>query len=163
MEHFWIVFILALICAAGGTGLMACSLSTLPRKANKIMIFVCLGIVVVGIAGFISMSSAIKKTEISKSEEMVYEISKVTTNSFIFENDNGTDTSMSLAEYYVTVNEATGEYSNVVVKSTTLKKVNWIIDFETEDSTFAVYLDSDVYNRYKNPNTLYERAEINEN
>ena len=55
MEHFWIVFILALICAAGGTGLMACSLSTLPRKANKIMIFVCLGIVIVGIAGFISM------------------------------------------------------------------------------------------------------------
>ena len=159
MEHFWIVFVLALICAAGGTGLMACSISTLPKKANKIMIFVCLGILVIGIAGFISMSSAINKTEISKSEEMVYEISKVTTNDCVFENDNGTDTLISFAEHYVTVNEATEEYSNVVVKSTTYKNVDWIIDFETESSTFAVYLDSDVYNRYKNPNTLYERVE----
>lgn len=158
MEHFLILFIVALICAAGGTGLMACALATLPKKLNRIMIVVCLCLFAVGLAGLISINHSVKHADITNIDTIEYEISKVTTSAVFFEKD-GESTEMQFVNDYITVSEASDEYSNVVVKTTSDKDVNWLIDFKTQSTKYVVYLDSELYAKYKNPTVLYEKGE----
>ena len=158
MEHFFILFIVALICAAGGTGLMACAMATLPKKLNRIMVVVCLCLFAIGLAGLISINSAVKHANITNTDTVVYEISKVTTSAVFFEKE-GESTAMQFTNDYITVSEASDEYSNVVVKTTNDKDVDWLIDFKTQSTKYVVYLDSGLYAKYKNPTVLYEKGE----
>ena len=41
--------------------------------------------------------------------------------------------------------------------------VDWLIDFKTQSTKYVVYLDSELYAKYKNPTVSYEKGEINEN
>lgn len=159
MEHFWILFIVSLICAAGGTGLMACALATLPKKLNRIMVVVCLCLFAVGLAGLISINSAVKHANITNTDTVEYEISKLTTNTVFFNVDDDVK-SWSLDDTnYIVVKKASDEYSNVVVKTTNDKDVDWLINFKTQSTKYVVYLDSELYEKYKNPNVLYEKGE----
>lgn len=158
MEHFFILFIVALICAAGGTGLMACAMATLPKKLNRIMVVVCLCLFAVGLAGLISINSAVRHAYITNTDTVEYEISKVTTSAVFFEKD-GESTAMQFSNDYITVSEASDEYSNVVVKITNDKDVDWLINFKTQSTKYVVYLDSELYAKYNNPTVLYEKGE----
>lgn len=158
MEHFLILFIVALICATGCTGLMACALATLPKKLNRIMVVVCLCLFAVGLAGLISINSAVKHANITNTDTVEYEISKVTTSAVFFEKE-GESTAMQFTNDYITVSEASDEYSNVVVKTTSDKDVDWLIDFKAQSTRYVVYLDSELYAKYKNPTVLYEKGE----
>jgi hypothetical protein len=159
MEHFLILFIVALICAAGGTGLMACALAILPKKLNRIMVIVCLCLFAVGLAGLISINMSVDRADLTKTETNVYDISKLTTSTVFFEVEDEIK-SWSLDDTsYVSVKEATDEYSNVVVKTTTDKDVDWLFDFKTQSTKYVVYLDSELYAKYKNPTVLYEKGE----
>lgn len=158
MEHFLILFIVALICAAGGTGLMACALATLPKKLNRIMVVVCLCLFAVGLAGLISINSSVKHANITNTDTIEYEISKVTTSAVFFEKD-GESTAMQFSNDYITVSEASDEYSNVVIKTISDKDVDWLIDFKTQSVKYVLYLDSELYAKYKNPTVLYEKGE----
>ena len=157
MEHFLILFIVALICAAGGTGLMACALATLPKKLNRIMVVVCLCLFAVGLAGLISINSSVKHANITNTDTVEYEISKVTTSAVFFEKD-GESTAMQFSNDYITVSEASDDYSNVVVKTISDKDVDWLINFKTQSTKYVVYLDSELYAKYKNPTVLYEKG-----
>ena len=157
MEHFWILFIVALICAVGGIGLIACAISTLPKKLNRVMVFVCLCLFAVGLVGLISMNSAVKHANITNTDTVTYEISKVTTSAVFFEKE-GESTAMQFANDLMVL-EASDAYSNVVVKTTSDKDVDWLIDFKTQSIKYVVYLDSELYAKYKNPTVLYEKGE----
>ena len=158
MEHYLILFIVALFCAAGGAGLMACAISTMPKKINRIMVIVCLCLIAVGLAGLISINSAVRNSNIVNTDTVEYEISKVTTSAVFFEKD-GKSTAMQFSNDYITVSEASDEYSNVVVKTTSDKDVDWLIDFKSQSTKYVVYLDSELYEKYKNPTVLYEKGE----
>ena len=158
MEHFLILFIVALICAAGGTGLMACAMATLPKKLNRIMVVVCLCLFAVGLVGLISINNAVNRANITNADTVKYEISKLTTSAVFFEKD-GESTAMQFTNDYITVSEASDEYSNVVVKTISDKDVDWLIDFKTQSTKYIVYLDSELYEKYKNPTVLYEKGE----
>lgn len=158
MEHFLILFIVALICAAGGTGLMACAMATLPKKLNRIMVVVCLCLFAVGLVGLISINNAAEHANITNTDTVEYEISKLTTSAVFFEKD-GESTAMQFTNDYITVSEASDKYSNVVIKTISDKDVDWLINFKTQSTKYVVYLDSELYEKYKNPTVLYEKGE----
>lgn len=137
---------------------MACALATLPKKLNRIMVVVCLCLFAVGLVGLISINSAVKHAYITNTDTVEYEISKLTTSAVFFERD-GESTAMQFTNDYITVSEASDEYSNVVIKTTSDKDVDWLIDFQTQSVKYVVYLDSELYERYKNPTVLYEKGE----
>ncbi len=159
MEHFLILFIVSLICAAGGSGLMACLISTLPKKANRIIAIVSAVLFVVGLTGVISINKSVDRADVTNTENAIYDISKLTTSTVFFETD-GEIKSWSLNDAtYISVKEATDEYSNVVVQTTNDKDVDWLIDFKTQSTKYVVYLDANTYAKYKNPTVLYEKGE----
>lgn len=138
---------------------MACFVSPiLPKKSIKIIALICAILFVFGLTGLISVNTAVKKAAVSNTEESVHTISKLTTNTVFFDVD-GDVKSWSLDDTnYILVKKATDEYSNVVIKTITDKDVDWLIDFKTQSVKYVVYLDSELYERYKNPNILYERG-----
>ena len=158
MAHFWFLFISAMILAAGGCGIMACLISNLPKKANRIIAIVGVMLILVGLTGMISIDYAVDNASVSNTETSVYTMSKLTTSTVFFE-DNGEVKTWSLNDNsYLSIKEATDEYSNVVVKITKDKEVDWLIDFKTQSWEHIVYLDAELYARYKNPDILYEKG-----
>lgn len=159
MEHFVLLFIVACICAAGITGLMHCLISNLPKKPKHIMTVVSTVFFVIGLTGLISINMAVDRADLTNTETNVYDISKLTTSTVFFEVEDKIK-SWSLDDTsYISVKEATDEYSNVVVKTTTDKDVDWLFDFKTQSTKYVVYLDTNTYAKYKNPTVLYERGE----
>ena len=84
-----------------------------------------------------------------------YPIEELTFNSVSFD-----DTSISLGESYVIVEEPNNEYQNVVVEETENYKIKWFCNVECDNTTYHVYLSEDVYERLQNRSVIYEAKEL---
>jgi predicted PurR-regulated permease PerM len=155
MELNLIVFIFGFMFSIALTGWMALLVSSFSKKTNSIIAISCLFVFIIGISGFASVFNAINKTEAVQTEKYTYEINRVTQD-IVFFNNGETEISIYLDEASMSVQESTDNYKNVVVKSIAYKNVDWFIDFKQRIVSYDVYLDHDIYARYKNPDILYE-------
>ena len=126
-------------------------------KRKWIHFFCCLALWVLGIVVIITMMKT--PVESIKTEYNSYAIEKITTFSVTYISEDECYTIQFANNNNCTIEKATNEYENAVLKKSEHQVRHWLVDLNYTSVKYIIYLDEEAYARYKNNTVIYERKE----
>lgn len=152
-----IAMLIAMISGSGGiAGLILVRPYIKNKTDSKKVIYLCNIIDIIGIAIYVSFLICMScgKHLNSKFEYKEMSIEKIT-KEIIYFGDNKCRTS----EEYVIIEKPDEKYQNIVLKETEHYQLQWIFKFHASYDKYHVYMSEDVYNRFCDGDTIYEKTD----